>query len=494
MKISGLGQHVKALDLVVGLVSRFFLVCALDLVVGFNSEGRVPRKNLRNAADEDSIDSNFIFIVRTSNSPVQIKQGNVFKSQVISQGMSKNRVHLIHEVDHTDPGEFSMPGYWTLTTYLRELADLDKKATMAKWYVFVEPNTIAQTEELKGALSGFDHLESHFLGKRVGSHGGITQSSEPKGFPMPLAPSGFALSYGLVNEINTKLKAKSEGPSFYIDIFFELACFIKRLAKVEIVNVEQFCSSDENTSCAIKPGKVMYEKGPHPVDPNDVIVVVKTSVKFHADRLPIQKETWIADAPDGVTVVFMSETADETVPTVDLIAKWPAILKKNSETAAGHCAKFTAIIYELQKEHSEKKWFVVVDGECTASFCENKQPHAQNFFFSCAHHRRHDPECASLNAHLELVRPRPALLRRPALCVRLQATANAVGVGLYHDGRRYGDEQAAAGQGHHMQQDRSQALPLLQGRIAGRHADGHVGVGLPWGIDLERDGLPPGEP
>jgi hypothetical protein len=275
-------------------------ICALDLAVGMDSEGHVPQKNLRNAADEDNIDSNFMFIVRTANSPVQIMQGTRLQSQLVSQGVSKERVRLLHEVDHSDPGENSMPGYWTLATYLRELADPEKK-TMAKWYVFVEPNTVIETEQLKTALSGYKHTESHFVGKKVASHGGITQSEQAAGYPMPFAASGFALSYGLVHDINVKLKAKGEEPTFWIDIFFELATLIKRLTKVEIVNNEHFCSSEENASCAIKPGRVAYEVGPHPVDPNDgmqhsiqnytlytvhhtVVVVVKTS--YHRTLCP----------------------------------------------------------------------------------------------------------------------------------------------------------------------------------------------------------------
>jgi hypothetical protein len=113
---------------------------------------------------------------------------------------------------------------------------------------------------------------------------------------------------------------------------------------------------------------------------------------FHNDRLPIQKETWIADAPPGVTVVFMSETADAAIPTVDLIAKWPDVLKKNSETATGHCAKFTAIMYELQKEHGEKKWFVVVDDDTilsvrrlmhTLSWYDHDKPYYVGQRYSC---------------------------------------------------------------------------------------------------------------
>jgi hypothetical protein len=358
-------------------IRRVFLgICALNLAAGFNSEGHVPRKNLRNAADEDnSLDSTFIFIIRTANSPVQIKQGEKVREQLVSEGISKGHVKLLHEVDRSDPGEYSMPGYWTLTTYLRELAapagtrkDYDGHklpSTMAKWYVFLEPNSIVQIEHLKTALSGFDHGEMHFLGKKIGAHGGITQSNMNfrEGSPMPLAASGFAMSYGLVSEINKKLKAKSDEPSFYIDIFFELAAFVKRHTKVELVDVENFCEMGEQKACAVKPAKVEYERGPHPVDPTDVVVVVKTSALFHKDRLPIQKETWIADAPEGVEVLFMSETEDASVPTVDLIAKWPGVLKKNSETATGHCAKFTAIMYELQKEHGSRKWFVVVDGK-----------------------------------------------------------------------------------------------------------------------------------
>ena len=66
-------------------------------------------------------------------------------------------------------------------------------------------------------------------------------------------------------------------------------------------------------------------------------------------------------------VVYMSETEDQSVPTIDLTKEWPKLLKVNSETATGHCAKCHALLKTLAKRWPSKKWYVVVDDDTMMS-------------------------------------------------------------------------------------------------------------------------------
>jgi hypothetical protein len=285
-----------------------------------------------------SLDQELSFIIRTSRVPIQIKRGTELKTSLIEEGVPSKNIVLLHELDKNEQGEFATPGFWSYIPYLVELG---KRTQKTKWYVFCEPNTVVHANKLNGVLSSFDPGEKLFLGKMLKSVGGITQ--QEKDFPYPLAKSGFAMSAALISALSTSLATENQEKDFTIDPSFLLAKFVKARTQTAIQNNNRFCMDDKlGCATAILPAK--YASGPFTVSPEDVIIAVKTTAAFHASRLPILQQTWMKDAA-GVKIVYMSETADSKIPTINLIENWPHVLKKNSETATGHCAKFTAIMY-----------------------------------------------------------------------------------------------------------------------------------------------------
>ena len=88
--------------------------------------------------------------------------------------------------------------------------------------------------------------------------------------------------------------------------------------------------------------------------PNEkVFVAVKTTEKFHKDRLKVVKKTW---GPKFDNIVFYSNVTDSSIPTV--------ISGPNTER--GHCQK----LYYILKEFLPKKeydWLYVADDDTICS-------------------------------------------------------------------------------------------------------------------------------
>lgn len=93
-----------------------------------------------------------------------------------------------------------------------------------------------------------------------------------------------------------------------------------------------------------------------PVKKEEIFVAVKTCRKFHADRIPIVKKTWAAQASH---IEYYSDYAETAIPTVDLGIP---------NTDRGHCGKTFAILERfLNHSHDKIAWLVIVDDDTLIS-------------------------------------------------------------------------------------------------------------------------------
>lgn len=96
-----------------------------------------------------------------------------------------------------------------------------------------------------------------------------------------------------------------------------------------------------------------------PVDLDTVLFAVKTCSKYHADRVPIVRQTWV---PHVQHIRFYSDVAEPAIPTL-------ATGVPNTET--GHCAKLMAIFRSIRTELREGRsgiggqiaWIVLADDD-----------------------------------------------------------------------------------------------------------------------------------
>ncbi|KFW73985.1 Beta-1,3-glucosyltransferase, partial [Phalacrocorax carbo] len=123
--------------------------------------------------------------------------------------------------------------------------------------------------------------------------------------------------------------------------------------------VTEFCTDDMNSykvdHCATTFSNFLPLCG-EPVKKEDVFVAVKTCQKFHADRIPVVKQTWEREA---ALIEYYSDYADSSIPTVDLGIP---------NTDRGHCGKTFAIL-ERFLNHSSRRtpWLVIVDDDTLIS-------------------------------------------------------------------------------------------------------------------------------
>ena len=319
-------------------------------------------------------------------------------------GVAPTSIRMMHaeERPHREEYEHSH-GYWTIVPYLPKLHEAGA-ASGAVWYVFLHPTTAVSVRRLRAALAQRQHDRNWFLGHALHDARGSIAHEYNTELAYPLDRAGYALSASLLASLASWLKAQGDkgmGRDFHIDATWAFARFVHERTQhaaggaVTITDEPAFCSGGGSGSghgagaIASASASASASAAPEPtgatrcatqarrelvsswirkaVPPSDVVIAVKTTKIFHASRLSVLKSTWVRDVPTGMEVVYMSETEDPAVPTVDLTKEWPGLLKPNTETPTGHCAKCHALLKTLHKRWGGKQWYVVVDDDTMLS-------------------------------------------------------------------------------------------------------------------------------
>lgn len=209
-------------------------------------------------------------------------------------------------------------GAWTILPLLPQFSVTYSKNSA--WIFFCEEETRIQIPRLLETLRRYDPSKEWFLGKALYDEESTiihhyAFSENPTVFKYPDFAAGWALSIPLVNKLTKRLKSEPLKSDFTIDLKHEIALYIwDKGGGPALTPVPEFCTEDSDPLCATTFHSFLPLCG-MPVKKEEIFVAVKTCRKFHADRIPIVKKTWAAQASH---IEYYSDYAETAIPTVDL--------------------------------------------------------------------------------------------------------------------------------------------------------------------------------
>jgi hypothetical protein len=92
-----------------------------------------------------------------------------------------------------------------------------------------------------------------------------------------------------------------------------------------------------------------------PREQPNVHVAVKTTLQYHATRVPLLREKGFRGGVDFGKVMFFSETLDPGIPTIEV--PFP------NSGAQGHCAKTMFILQHMRDHAAHVEWLLVADDD-----------------------------------------------------------------------------------------------------------------------------------
>lgn len=299
-------------------------------------------------------------IIRSQPNSYFIKKAEALKGDVEAQAKKYNadiKVIMAHE---EYASEFD--NAWSLLPIMPQLAESHAKTN--DWIMFVEEGTVVNVENLMKTLSKFDSTKDLFLARGLFDKDMViihhfTRRKAKNGGPFlyPDFEAGWVLSSEFVKKVGKKWNDEAHGMDFQIDVKHEIALHFSNKFDVEITEIPEFCGAGVETSiCAtnvIKDLPVCDDK----LTIDDIFVGVKTTLKFHKDRVKVVMDTW---GPKVKHMILYSNVTDPSIPTVDCGVE---------NTVRGHCGKTDAMLkdfYEMSKI-SDYKWFVIADDDTIMS-------------------------------------------------------------------------------------------------------------------------------
>ncbi|XP_028400737.1 beta-1,3-glucosyltransferase-like isoform X2 [Dendronephthya gigantea] len=300
-----------------------------------------------------------VFILRSQHDSYHKHKANIFtkklKEQITARSI-KGQLTLISLNEDWAPY-----GAWTIFPIINILAK--EHANSKSWFFFCEDETILDLNGVLEVLSNYDHSEEFFLGHALQDpqpaiiHHFAFHEDTSK-FSFPDFSAGWAISSVLMRRLAKQLNDNPAKMDFSIDVQHEIAMFIHDKGKgAELTDVREFCTSSpgDNDDCVTS----FYDSSAScgEVDLNDLFFAVKTTKKFHKDRVPIIKNTI---GQHTSRVVYYSETIDPSIPTEDTGVP---------NTESGHCSKLWSIMRKskVNKKGNGTKWLVVVDDDTIMS-------------------------------------------------------------------------------------------------------------------------------
>lgn len=266
--------------------------------------------------------------------------------------------------------EFYGNGAWTVTSFVHEWLHQDEGHS--DWFVVLEPWTSVDVSPLQKMLDAgiFGTAEEWFLGHGLQlTPSSITLNLDEE-LVYPFAGSGFVLNRAALERLSKSLKANPLQIDFHVTWEHEFAWLVKDRLGLELTSLPEYlCARDRRTQHGPWPkrcltralDKYAFERSQQlqslgrPLQDQDVIIAVKTTGKFHQERLGILRATW---ATPG-SAVFLSDKEDEEFGTVDLRTEWGQDVAQTK----GHCAKTHAILKHLDKYYPDRLVYVIVDDD-----------------------------------------------------------------------------------------------------------------------------------
>ena len=296
-----------------------------------------------------------VFIVRSQHDSYHKSKANIFKKKLKEQVNARSikgqlSIKMLHE-------DWAPYGSWTIFPII---SILDKEHSSSKsWFFFCEDDTNLDLDGILTILKMYDHTKDFFLGHALQDpqpaiiHHFAFHEDTSK-FSFPDFSAGWAISSALLKRLAKRLNDSPVKTDFSIDVQHELAMFIHDGGRgAQLTNVRELCTLPPGDDDDCVTSFLDSSASCGEVDMNDLFFAVKTTLKYHKDRVPVIKNTI---GQHTSRVVYYSETVDPSIPTEDTGVP---------NTESGHCAKLWAIMKnsKVNKKASGKKWLIVVDDD-----------------------------------------------------------------------------------------------------------------------------------
>uniref|UniRef100_A0A7E4VKR1 N-acetylgalactosaminide beta-1,3-galactosyltransferase n=1 Tax=Panagrellus redivivus TaxID=6233 RepID=A0A7E4VKR1_PANRE len=296
-------------------------------------------------------------VILSQDIPLEEKPALALESAFNSafSDLSDVKVQLLHR-------DFpSVTGGWTIWPLIPRLGtDFD-------WYLFVEPFTEVNVDQLVEFLKTQNSEESLFFGHGlVDSHPVIIHHF--RGFDgveqlvYPDFGAGVVFSRDLIDKLKSKLAEDYPGNTFAIDPKHELAKLVDDLTVTKLTTNVGFCLQQTASNCFthyappyLAPNSTTCGRG---ITNRHVFVGVKTFSGNHKTRVVVVKRTWVKEVK---FVEFFSDTPDFYIPAIDIGVP---------NTERGHCSKTLAILKHAL-EHTDQSadigWIIIADDDTLLS-------------------------------------------------------------------------------------------------------------------------------
>nr|XP_009861006.1 beta-1,3-glucosyltransferase-like [Ciona intestinalis] len=270
--------------------------------------------------------------------------------QQIAKSSLNAQVLLLHR-------EWPIEQAWVILPIVPDLSR--KYADNFDWVMFIEEDTQVDMKVLmKDILPKYNREDKLFMGRCLFDnfptiiHHYAFFDGKVKDFKYPDFDSGWLMSRALLKVVAVEYDGNDQNMDFQIDVKHEIAMYMDKNIGVKLTCVPGLCGGVKGDVCATFVDPTLHDCG-HEVSLDDVQISVKTTKKFHKDRVQVVKKTW---GPYVKHITYYSNVSDPTVPTIDCGVQ---------NTPTGHCGKMEVIIKDFYKKDEMKhlKWLVIADDD-----------------------------------------------------------------------------------------------------------------------------------
>lgn len=251
---------------------------------------------------------------------------------------------------------------WAILPVIPSL--VEKHGSNADWVMFVEDNTEIRLANLLKFLTKFNSKEDHLLARglfdndiTIIHHFSMFTAKDGSKFLYPDFASGWILSRNLMLKMQQDISERKFESDFQIDLKHEIAKYLQKSFSVEVTHAPEFCGAgEENEKCITTVRRELEDCGSK-YNVDDIFFAVKSTEKFHKDRLAVLKKTWL---PRTKLVTIYSNVTDPSIPTVDCGVP---------NTERGHCGKTNAILKDFYERQDLKQvpWLFIADDDTILS-------------------------------------------------------------------------------------------------------------------------------
>lgn len=259
-------------------------------------------------------------LVRTQHHSSDINRTDYFRKL---QQKYPHVLDIIFLSDLSQPAERgngrSPAGFWTIIPYISHWL-YRKGSKDAHWFVVAEPWTQIDVPIMRALLSYYDNSKPHFLGRAFQMRMGvITLQHDFRDLNIAWPDSSFALSHGLMELFVEHSEAGAlPKQKFFVTWERELAHSIRKATDVILTHLPAyFCTHNtivnndkDNELCATTSLDKYQLRSSFNISYDDIVIFVKTTQDYHAQRLDILRNTWAKDKKKPVEIVFASDAKD----------------------------------------------------------------------------------------------------------------------------------------------------------------------------------------